>query len=206
MDGLISYLKRTGSLRTESVEQALRTSPRENFISEDLKRYAQMDRSVPIGLGQTSSKPTTIIQMLEALDVGKTNNVLEIGTGSGWQTALLARLSNHVYTVERFDELSNKARKNLNGVLINNVSFRIGDGSYGWEGDVLYDRIIVNAAAPRVIEALLTQLKVGGKMVIPIGRWTQEVFVVEKTLHGIIKRGIGFFSFVPLIGANGFSA
>jgi protein-L-isoaspartate(D-aspartate) O-methyltransferase len=207
-EDLIAKLKNEGTLRTAALEKALRGAPRELFVPEDERRYAYVDEPLPIGEGQTISQPTTVVAMTEALDVKVGQKILEIGAGSGWQAALLAEMAGakgFVWTIERLESLCGLAKANLRRAGIKNVKVVLGDGSLGLAANSPYDRIMVTAACPDIPTPLLEQLKVGGKMVLPVGNAdVQEMLLVEKASRGASKKSLGGFRFVPLIGKYGF--
>jgi protein-L-isoaspartate(D-aspartate) O-methyltransferase len=181
--------------------------PRHLFVPASIRELAYRDSPLSIGHNQTISQPSTVITMTEALDVSPGQKILEIGAGSGWQAALLAKLVSHghVWTVERIKELVEFAKRNLEKAGIKNVTVIHGDGSAGLRRHAPYDRIIVTAACPDVPGPLLEQLKVGGKMVIPVGNvYLQRMIVLSKGAEKIERREIGNFMFVPLIGQHGF--
>ncbi|MDD5416792.1 MAG: protein-L-isoaspartate(D-aspartate) O-methyltransferase [Candidatus Aenigmarchaeota archaeon] len=204
---LVSDIKQKGYLKSKELEQAILDLPREKFVSGSLKRFAYEDIPISIGHRQTVSQPSTVVIMTEALDVKKTDKILEIGTGSGWQSSILSKLTKkNVYTIERIHELAESAKSNIKEMGIKNVKVIEGDGSKGLKKYALYDKIIVTAASPELPKPLLDQLKIGGKMVIPLGDYySQEMFVVTKRGKGKYdKVSIGFFNFVPLLGKYGF--
>ncbi|WP_026701940.1 protein-L-isoaspartate(D-aspartate) O-methyltransferase [Salibacterium aidingense] len=156
-----------------------------SFYMDKDKRLARFDQAVSIGHGQTISQPSLVLAMTLALDVQPESRVLEIGTGSGFQTDLLASSSDSVYTVERIEPLHHRAKEKLTEAGFTNIYFKLGDGSLGWKAHSPYDRIMVTAAAPKVNETLLEQLKPGGKMVIPVGdSLDQELRLIEKDQLG----------------------
>jgi protein-L-isoaspartate(D-aspartate) O-methyltransferase len=208
-EGLIKWMKGTGALKSGALERALRAVPRHNFVPKRSEEQAYIDEPLPIGEGQTISQPSTVAAMTEALDVRPGQKILEVGTGSGWQAALLAKMAGKegfVWTVERLNGLAETARRNLENAAIKNVKVRVGDGSLGLKEGAPYDRIIVTAACPDIPRPLVEQLKVGGKMVLPIGDlYTQEMVLVEKVREGsITRKSLGGFRFVPLVGKHGF--
>lgn len=155
------------------------------FVDKEQKAFAMMDSPLPIGYGQTVSQPSLVYKMVEYLDLQPDSKVLEIGTGSGYQTAFLAEFSGMVYTVEKIEELSEKAKKRLGSLGYDNISFKIGDGSEGWSKYSPYDRIIVSCAASSIPDPLTEQLSKNGKMVIPVGDSTrQDLVLVKKDEHG----------------------
>lgn len=202
---LIESLRRNG-ITDERVIAAIAATPRELFLHETQSRMAYEDRALSIGMGQTISQPLIVGTMTQALHLDGNERVLEIGTGSGYQTAILARLSGYVYSIERFQQLAYLALKRLEKLGCSNVSVLVGDGSLGWPDQAPYDRILVTAAAPEVSEHLYRQLGLWGKMVIPVGgQERQELFVVHRTPWGPEKRSLGGCIFVPLVGAAGWS-
>ena len=178
---------------------------RHRFIPEDNQDLAYADSPVPIGKDQTISQPYIVALMTQTLRLDGSEKVLEIGTGSGYQTALLAELAKEVYTIERFPELSGKANSLLTELGYSNIHFKTGDGSLGWKEHAPYDRIIITAASPRVPLPLEEQLKEGGMIVLPVGSDTfrQQLQVCEKR-KGILSSGfVCDCVFVPLVGEFG---
>lgn len=190
----------------EALKKYFLSLDRAYFLDESQYKEAAFDHPLPIGFGQTISQPTLVLKMTELLDLEKNHKVLEIGTGSGYQTAILAEFAKEVYTVERIEALSNKAKKRLNGLGFGNISYKIGDGTYGWQEEAPFDRIMVTAAAVRLPKALANQLAPGGKMVIPVGEETlQRLFLVEKDKEGYLHvESVEWVRFVSLIGEDGF--
>jgi len=172
------------------------------FIDNEFREYAGEDKALPIGFEQTISQPSLVLEMTLHLDLNKESKVLEIGTGSGYQTALLAEFSREIYSVERISELSQKAQERLSKLGYKNVSFRVGDGSEGWIQYAPYERIIVTAGAGIIPKELIEQLALGGKMVIPVGKKeVQELNLISKDKQGeITKESLGKVRFVPLVG------
>jgi protein-L-isoaspartate(D-aspartate) O-methyltransferase len=173
--------------------------------NEDYKRYAHNDEALSIGHEQTISQPSLVYHMTSKLDLDKNSRVLEIGTGSGYQTTFLAEFAREVYTVERIEDLSVKAQEKLKYLGYKNIKFKIGDGSEGWEEYAPYDRIIATAAAGKVPEPLFEQLGVNGKLLIPVGKkGIQELMMYEKDAKGnISKRSLGEVTFVEFKGQYG---
>jgi protein-L-isoaspartate(D-aspartate) O-methyltransferase len=193
-------------IRDERLLAVMMEIPRHRFVPTSLADRAYEDNPLPIGDGQTISQPYIVAEMTQALCLEGAEKVLEIGTGSGYQTAILSRLSREVITVERLDSLSRAAQATLAGISIHNVRFRIGDGTLGAPDDAPFDRVIVTAAAPDVPEPLFTQLREGGIMVIPIGgRWEQDLVSIRKEKGIARKEYLGGCRFVPLLGDHGFS-
>jgi len=180
---------------------------RSYFIDNENKALAHMNQPLPIGYGQTISQPSLVVEMTQLLSPDNTKSVLEIGTGSGYQTAILARFSQHVYTIERIPELAQSARKKLDALGITNISYSVGDGSIGWPQYAPYDRIIVTAAAQRMPEELVGQLAEGGIMILPMGpRGVQELLKVTRKPGGEIRiQSIEYVRFVELRGKYGWS-
>ena len=185
---------------------AMQKVPRHRFVlPQDIDR-AYGDHPLPIGYGQTISQPYMVALMTEALKPEAENKVLEIGTGSGYQAAILSRLCGSVYTVERLGVLAARARKVLDELGIFNVHIRIGDGTRGYAKDAPYDRIIVTASAPHVPEALVEQLAPGGILVIPVGdQYLQDLKRVTKKNGQTTTESLGGCRFVKLIGESGWS-
>jgi protein-L-isoaspartate(D-aspartate) O-methyltransferase len=202
---LIESLRKQG-ISDERVLGAIASIPRELFIHETQTGMAYEDRALSIGMGQTISQPLMVATMTQALQLRGYERVLEIGTGSGYQTAILTRLAGYVYSVERIQQLACMAAKRLEKLECSNVSMYVGDGTLGWPDQAPYDRILVAAAAPDVSERLYMQLVPWGKMVIPVGgHERQELLVVDRAPWGPEKRSLGGCIFVPLVGEEGWS-
>lgn len=179
--------------------------PRHRFVPEHLASLAYADEPLPIGGGQTISQPYIVAEMTRALALSGTEKVLEIGTGSGYQAAVLARLAREVVTVERLASLQERARAILEELGIVNVTYAVGDGSLGAPEHAPFDRIIVTAAAPDVPQPLVEQLADGGIMVVPVGgRWEQDLVKVTKEGVSLRRQYLGGCRFVPLVGKCGF--
>ncbi len=197
---------RARRIRDERLLSVMGEIPRHRFVPRELASRAYEDCPLPIGEEQTISQPYIVAEMTQALSLKGTEKVLEIGTGSGYQTAILCRLSREVVTVERLESLSRAARTALEAMGVENVRFRVGDGTLGAPDEAPFDRVIVTAAAPGVPEPLFEQMKEGGIMVIPIGgRWEQELVTVRKETGLSRKEYLGGCRFVPLLGERGFS-
>ena len=178
--------------------------PRDRFIEEALKGEAYNDHPLPIGHKQTISQPYIVALMTEALELTGNERTLEIGTGSGYQTAILAELSEKVYTVERIKSLLVKSRNILAELGYNNILFKAFDGTLGWKEYEPYDAIIVTAGAPNVPQPLLDQLAEGGRLIIPVGnRFSQELIKMTKKRGRYIQKNLGGCRFVDLIGVHG---
>lgn len=190
---------------SERVLDAMRSVPRHLFVPERERRNAYADYPLPIGWGQTISAPHMVAIMCDLLDIQDGMKILEIGAGSGYHAAVMAVLagSGHVYAVEMIEGLALFARDNLKKAGITNVTVLVEDGSLGLPGYAPYDRISVACAAPEILDTLTDQLKVGGKLVIPVGRHFQELYLVTKT-NGLKKEAKGGVVFVPLVGKKGF--
>lgn len=182
------------------VVQAMEEVPRHRFVPDHLQDQAYIDSPLRIGSGQTISQPYIVALMTSLLDLEGDEKVLEIGTGSGYQAAVLARLCREVYTVEIREELGRKAQDKLDEMGLQNVHLRIGDGYQGWPEAAPFDGIMVTAAPGTVPKPLIQQLKVGGRLVIPVGDFFQDLLVITRTSKGIEKREIIPVRFVPMIG------
>ena len=190
-------------VRDERVLAALASVPRERFLPPDLQRYAYEDRPLPIGYGQTISQPLMVAMMTEAMDLTGREKVLEIGTGSGYQAALLAELAQQVVTVERIPELAEEAARRLRDLGHCNVEVHTAGDRLGWPDSAPYDAIMVTAGAPHVPQSLVDQLGQKGRLVVPVGqRRVQQLVLVTKTASGISVQGLGECRFVPLMGAD----
>jgi protein-L-isoaspartate(D-aspartate) O-methyltransferase len=202
---LIDRELKPDGITDERVLDAVYRVKRERFVPESLKDRAYDNHPLPIGESQTISQPYIVALMTQALDLRPEDKVLEIGTGSGYQTAILAELSGVVYSVERLGPLAMRARTNLYSQGYTNIFLISGDGTKGLPECAPFNKIIVTAAAPRVPNTLLEQLKNGGKMVVPVGgKQVQDLQLVEKALNGrLTKRSLGGCRFVPLIGNEG---
>jgi protein-L-isoaspartate(D-aspartate) O-methyltransferase len=180
--------------------------PRHRFLPEGVWNRAYEDAPVPIGYRQTASQPSLQARYLDILEPTEDDKVLEIGTGSGYLTALLARMADRVYSVERVRELSVRARKALDDLEIRNVALMVGDGTIGWRKYAPYDVIVVSAASPSVPQAYIDQLADGGRMLIPIGSLdAQKLVLVRKEGFAVTQEPVGDVTFVPLLGKFAFS-
>jgi protein-L-isoaspartate(D-aspartate) O-methyltransferase len=197
---MVERLRRDG-IRDEVVLAAMGEVPRHLFVDEALAHRAYEDISLPLGFGQTISSPFTVARMTElARGGGALNKVLEIGTGCGYQTAVLARVAKEVYSIERLARLVAKARRLLREVRVHNARMRYGDGLLGMQEGAPFDAIIVTAAATHVPQLLLEQLAVGGRMILPMSRkQEQRLSVIERTAQGYIERRMDQVKFVPLL-------
>jgi protein-L-isoaspartate(D-aspartate) O-methyltransferase len=199
-DRMVDEQIRARGIDDSAVLRAMRKVPRHKFVPEQLRRLAYADRPLPIGLEQTISQPAIVAYMTEAADVSKKKKVLEIGTGSGYQAAVLAELAREVYTIEIIPELAEGARRVLGELGYGNVSVRTGNGYLGWPEQAPFDAIVVTAAPDEIPQALVDQLAVGGRMVIPVGTTNQEIVIVEKNRKGVTKRRTIPVRFVPMTG------
>ena len=186
------------------VLEAMRQVPRHLFVEDAMQAHAYGDFPLPIGSGQTISQPYIVALMTEALQLKGTERVLEIGTGSGYQAAILSRLCLRVYTIERIDALVGRARKVFDRLRYHNIVSRIDDGTEGWSAEAPFDGILVTAGGPRIPDPLLAQLADPGRLVIPVGdQGVQDLQLVEKRDGGLTVRTIEQVRFVDLIGAYG---
>lgn len=194
-------------IKDPRVLSAMGRVPRHLFIEEALRDRAYGDHSLPIGERQTISQPYMVALMTESLALKGSDRVLEIGTGSGYQTAILAELAARVYSIERIADLAAKARRLLASLGYRNVTIKVFDGTYGWKDQSPFDVILVTAGSPDVPAPLTEQLKEGGRMIIPVGdRTTQVLKKVTRTATGIEVASITGCVFVPLIGGHGWVA
>lgn len=194
-------------IRSPRLLAVLRALPRHLFVPPDQRRWAYSDGALRIPAGQTISQPYIVALMTDLLALQGDEKVLEIGTGSGYQTAVLARLAAQVYTIERHEILSRQAESVLHSLGIDNVHFRVGDGTLGWPEQAPFQAIMVTAAAPRVPSALLEQLDEGGRLVIPVGDLYGQVLQLwRREGTDFASENIAPVAFVPLIGEQGFSS
>ena len=181
------------------VLDAMSRVPRHLFVPLEVRPFAYEDRPLPIGQGQTISQPYIVAYMTEALQTAPDHTVLEIGTGSGYQAAVLAELVREVYTIEIIPELADRARRTLAQAGYRNVQVRTGNGYFGWPERAPFQRIIVTAAPPEIPAALVDQLTIGGTMVIPVGTTFQEITIVTKTARGVTQEKTLPVRFVPMV-------
>ncbi|MBI5844657.1 MAG: protein-L-isoaspartate(D-aspartate) O-methyltransferase [Deltaproteobacteria bacterium] len=187
-----------------AVLAAMRKIPRHLFVREDFRDEAYEDHPLPIGEGQTISQPFIVAEMTQALSLTPRDRVLEIGTGSGYQTAILAEIARRVYTIERVEPLHAEAKSLLSELGYLNISFRCGDGTLGWPEEAPFDAILVTAGSPSVPSALKAQLAKGGRMVIPVGdEGLQNLMLLVKDDNGFREYDLGGCRFVPLVGKQG---
>jgi protein-L-isoaspartate(D-aspartate) O-methyltransferase len=201
-DRMVTRLRESG-IRDEAVLSAMASVPRHIFVDEGLASRAYEDTALPIGFEQTISQPFVVARMLEALRAAKPlANVLEVGTGCGYQAALLARLARDVYSIERIAGLLDKARGNLRALRLSNLRLVHGDGALGLPEAAPFDGIIVAAAASGVPDALLQQLALGGRMIAPVGSGDQVLCLIERTATGLTEKWLDAVRFVPLRGGK----
>lgn len=188
----------------EKVISAMRNVPRHLFVSEALSDQAYGDFPLPIGEQQTISQPYIVAEMTQALELSKDDRVLEIGTGSGYQAAIIAQIAYRVYTIERIHSLLLKARSLFDGLLYHNIITRYSDGTTGWADESPFDAIIITAGAPKIPETLVNQLAMGGRMAIPVGdQYSQELIKLHRDKNGIQQTSLGGCRFVKLVGEHG---
>ncbi|MBI5417455.1 protein-L-isoaspartate(D-aspartate) O-methyltransferase [Candidatus Poribacteria bacterium] len=198
---MVQYQIQERNVKDEKVLEVMRKVPRHKFIPEDSRKYAYQDRPLPIGEGQTISQPYIVAFMTEALKVKSSDKVLEIGTGSGYQAAILAELVKEVYTIEIVEILGVRAEKTLESLGYKNVKVKIGDGYKGWKEYAPFDVIIVTCAPDHIPEPLIEQLMENGRMIIPVGEYyNQELVLIEKKNGKIEKKGVLPVMFVPMTG------
>jgi len=202
---MVERLREHYGIRDEKVLEAMRNVPRHFFVTEALRGRAYDDNALPINFNQTISQPFIVARMTELLELAKQSRVLEIGAGSGYQTAILARLASQVYAIERIGELAREAHDRIRALGIYNATVKAFDGTLGWSAHGPYDAILVAAGGPRIPEPLVAQLKVGGRLVVPIGatRESQKLVRVIKTDTKPKIEEHGSCQFVPLIGQHG---
>ncbi len=183
---------------------AMLNVPRHEFVPEDLQPYAYKDRPLPIGNGQTISQPYIVAFMTEVLELKNSDKVLEIGTGSGYQAAVLAKIVDSVYTIEIVEELALEAKKRLKEMKYDNITVKAGDGYHGWPEKAPFDAIMVTAGADRIPQPLVDQLKLGGRLIIPVGphNGIRQLVLLIKRKNKIVKRNLMSVRFVPFTRDN----
>ncbi len=189
-------------IRDSRVLSALSATPREQFVDEAFAHQAWENTALPIGQGQTISQPYIVAKMTQMLELKRGSRVLEIGTGSGYQTAVLAQLVDHVFSIERIKSLQWEAKRRLKQLDIYNVSTKHGDGWQGWPAKGPFDAIIVTAAAPVVPQALLDQLAEGGRLVIPVGEEDQQLLKIVRQGDEVTTQVVEMVRFVPLVAGD----
>lgn len=193
---------RARGIKDSRVLMAMEKVPRHKFVPDKMKLYAYNDEPLAIGEGQTISQPYIVAYMTEALQLQQTDKVLEIGTGSGYQTAILAEIVRDVYTVEVIESLSKRSQEVLAELGYINIQFKVGDGTYGWEEFAPFDAIIVTAA-PRVVPpSLQEQLSIGGRLIVPVGDTFQELVLVLRDQEGFTEKKLLSVRFVPLVSTH----
>lgn len=200
-DRLIDFLVASG-IQDQNVINAIYALPRERFVSQAMVHQAYDNNALPIGQGQTISQPYIVAKMTEMLELRSTSKVLEVGTGSGYQTAVLAQLVDHVYSIERIKSLQWEAKRRLKQLDIYNVSTKHGDGWQGWAVKGPFDAIIVTAAAASVPPVLIEQLSDGGILVIPVGEDVQQLLKITRQGDEFLSQTIEDVRFVPLIAGE----
>ncbi len=198
-DAMVREQIEARGVRDPRVLAALRRVPRERFVLPDATSLAYQDSPLTIGHGQTISQPYIVAVMSEAAAIGPDDVVLEIGTGSAYQAAVLGELARAVYTIEIIPELATRAQTTLQSLGYTNVTVRLGDGYAGWPEHAPFDAIVVTAAPPEVPAALKSQLKVGGRLVVPVGVGDQDLLVVERTADGFTEKHLMGVRFVPMV-------
>jgi protein-L-isoaspartate(D-aspartate) O-methyltransferase len=196
---MVEQQLRARGISDAAVLDAMARVPRHLFVPPSEQRSAYEDRPLPIGFGQTISQPYIVAYMTDALDLSQAHAVLEIGTGSGYQAAVLAELAGEVYTIEIVPELADRARRTLTSAGYDNVRVRTGNGYGGWPERAPFDRIIVTAAPPAIPPALVEQLAIGGTMVVPVGTTWQHMTIIRKTERGVARTETIPVRFVPMV-------
>jgi protein-L-isoaspartate(D-aspartate) O-methyltransferase len=201
---------RSRAIKDERLLKVMEKVPRHLFVDEGLIEQAYNDNPLPIGESQTISQPYIVALMTESLELNGKDKVLEIGTGSGYQTAILAELAASVFSIERVATLAGRARRLLDHLNYYNVAIRVGDGTYGWREEAPFDAIIVTAGAPEVPKLLLEQLAVGGKLVLPVGSHSSQtlrkITRLSEDLNDVKEENLGGCRFVDLIGDYGWES
>lgn len=192
----------TRGVTNPKILEAMRKVPRHLFVPENMQSYAYNDEPLPIGEGQTISQPYIVAYMTEVLELKGEERVLEVGTGSGYQAAVLAEIAREVYTIEVIASLSHRAQEILMGQGYTNIRFRVGDGTLGWKDFSPYEAIMVTAAPNSVPKVLQDQLKVGGRMIIPIGVDYQELVLIRREEKSFKKTSLLPVRFVPLVSIH----
>jgi len=202
---MVELLRRHG-IRNEAVLKLMEEIPRHLFVPEALAAKAYGDHALPIGHMQTISQPYMVARMTELLEIGPSSTVLEIGAGSGYQTAVLAKLAGRVFAIERIADLSRGAQATVRQLGLHNATIKSFDGTIGWSEHAPYDGILVAAGGPDIPEPLISQLGIGGRLVIPIGDQENQILVrITKTEAGLVRENLEPCSFVKLIGRYGWS-
>jgi protein-L-isoaspartate(D-aspartate) O-methyltransferase len=182
------------------VLQAMRKVPRHKFVPDHLRKFAYADEPLPIGEDQTISQPYIVAYMTEKLEIEPGDKVLEIGTGSGYQAAVLAELTDSVFTIEIVDVLARRAEKTLKDLDYDNIYVKSGDGYKGWPEHAPFDAIIITAAPTKIPQPLADQLRIGGRMILPLGDFSQDLVLIQKNALGITQQTLLPVRFVPMTG------
>jgi protein-L-isoaspartate(D-aspartate) O-methyltransferase len=201
-DIMVEVQIRARGVSDEKVLTAMRKVPRHLFVPDELRPFAYGDEPLPIGEGQTISQPYIVAYMTQVLQLSEGERILEVGTGSGYQTAVLAEIVREVFTIELLSVLSDRARTLLEALGYRNIRLKAGDGTLGWEENAPFDAIMVTAAAPAVPKRLQEQLGPKGRMIIPVGAGFQELFLVTRERGGFRKKKLLPVRFVPLVSAH----
>lgn len=204
-DRMLQLLREKYTIRDETVLRAMNEVPRHLFVPDALKSQAYKDNALPIASKQTISQPFIVARMSELLELNPQSKVLEIGAGSGYQTAILSKLAGRIYAVERVPILVKEAQEKLNKLNVRNVTLVCADGTLGWQIHAPFDAILVAAGSPKIPEPLLNQLKIGGRLVLPVGenQQTQKLIRVTRRQNDFQTEDFGNCAFVPLIGEHG---
>lgn len=204
---MVERLREHYQIKDLRVLEAMRSIPRHFFVPEALQGRAYGDHALPISASQTISQPYIVARMTELLEVNKDSRVLEIGAGSGYQTAVLSKVAGQVYSIERISDLARTAQLRIRELGIYNATVKCFDGTLGWAANAPYDGILVAAGGPTIPKPLVTQLKPGGRLVVPVGstRESQRLVRVIKTESGSVEEDHGACAFVPLIGQHGWA-
>jgi protein-L-isoaspartate(D-aspartate) O-methyltransferase len=204
---MVERLRDHYQIRDPRVLEAMRTVPRHAFVPEALQGRAYGDHALPISGSQTISQPYIVARMTELLEIDGDSRVLEIGAGSGYQTAILAKVAGQVYSIERIASLAREAQARIRQLNIYNATVKCFDGTLGWAANAPYDAVLVAAGGPTVPDPLVAQLKIGGRLVVPIGetRESQRLIRIIKSESGYAREDHGACAFVPLIGQHGWS-
>lgn len=201
-EGMVKTQIETRGIKEKKVLEVMRKIPRHMFVPDNMKPYAYQDEPLPIGEGQTISQPYVVAYMTEVLHLQGDERVLEVGTGSGYQAAILAEIVKEVFSIEIVRVLSQRAQKVLKLLGYENIHYQIGDGTLGWDEFAPYDAILVTAAPEKIPQALINQLKRSGRMVIPVGSAFQDLFFVTKVKKKCKKKKLLPVRFVPLISTH----
>lgn len=205
---MVKFLREHYKIADENVLEVMEKLPRHLFVPDALKAQAYKDNALPIAANQTISQPFIVARMTELLELTPSSKILEIGAGSGYQTAVLAALAGRIYAIERIPQLAAGAQEKIRRLGFTNVDLQCGDGTNGWRNAAPFDGILVAAGSPTMPDPLLNQLKIGGKLVIPIGQdqKTQRLYRVTRAAKNFQTEDFGACAFVPLIGEHGWQS